>query len=80
MRQYLLGSLPGDEAERLDELSVTDEAFAEALSVAERDLIDAYVQGEPGVGRSIQILHIWHAPGARYSLKPSVFARSRCDW
>lgn len=44
--QYLLGSLPDAEAERLDELSVTDQAFADALSVAERDLIDAYVQGE----------------------------------
>src|SRR5258707_8661520 len=46
MTEYLLGSLPDAEAERLDELSVTDQAFAEALNVAERDLIDAYVLGE----------------------------------
>ena len=46
MTEYLLGLLPDAEAERLDELSVTDHAFAEALSVAERDLIDAYVHGE----------------------------------
>jgi hypothetical protein len=43
---YLLGSLPDDAAERLDELSVTDAAFADALVVAEHDLIDAYIRGE----------------------------------
>lgn len=46
LTQYLLGALPEAEAERLDELSVTDREFAEALNVAEKDLIDAYVQGE----------------------------------
>jgi hypothetical protein len=44
--QYLLGSLPAEEAERLDELSVTDDDFATRLSVAENDLVDAYVRGE----------------------------------
>jgi hypothetical protein len=44
--QYLLGTLPADEAERLDELSITDDGFAEALKVAENDLVDAYVRGE----------------------------------
>ena len=44
--RYLLGSLPGAETERLDELSVTDDEFAAALRSAEMDLIDAYVQGE----------------------------------
>lgn len=44
--QYLLGSLPEAEAARLDELSFTDDAFAEALQAAEKDLVDAYVQGE----------------------------------
>lgn len=44
--QYLLGSLPEVERERLDELSVTSQEFAEVLSASEKDLIDAYVQGE----------------------------------
>lgn len=44
--QYLLGSLPSAEIERFDELSVADEEFALALSAAEKDLVDAYVQGE----------------------------------
>ena len=44
--QYLLGALPETEMARLDELSFTDEGFANALQVAEKDLVDAYVQGE----------------------------------
>jgi cell division protein FtsB len=44
--EYLLGSLPAAEAERYDELSVTDDEFAAALSAREKDLVDAYVQGE----------------------------------
>lgn len=44
--QYLLGSLPEAEAERFDELSFTDDEFAEALKLTEKDLVDAYVQGE----------------------------------
>jgi anti-sigma factor RsiW len=44
--RYLLGSLPEAEAERLDELSFTDDEFAESLEAAEKDLVDAYVQGE----------------------------------
>ena len=44
--QYLLGALPESERVRLDELSVTDDEFADALGVAEKDLVDAYVQGE----------------------------------
>lgn len=46
LQRYLLGALPDAEAERLDELGFTDDDFAEALKAAERDLIDAYVQGE----------------------------------
>jgi hypothetical protein len=44
--EYLLGSLPEVEMERLDELSVTSQEFAEVLRASEKDLIDAYVQGE----------------------------------
>lgn len=46
LREYLLDLLPEDETERLDELSVTDEEFAQKLIIAEHDLIDAYVNGE----------------------------------
>lgn len=44
--QYLLGALPEAETERLDELSVADDEFAEALKAAEKDLVDNYVRGE----------------------------------
>src|SRR5215203_4857482 len=43
---YLLGALPDAEAEIFDELSFTDNDFAEELSAAENDLVDAYVNGE----------------------------------
>ena len=46
INQYLLGLLPEAEAERLDEQSFTDDEFADALRVAEKDLVDAYMQGE----------------------------------
>src|SRR5947209_6214510 len=42
--QYLLGSLPEDQSERLDELSVSDEDFVWRLHAAENDLVDAYVR------------------------------------
>lgn len=43
---YLLGSLPAEEAEHFDELSFTDDEFAEQLKVAEKDLIDAFIHDE----------------------------------
>ena len=43
---YLLGRVPTDEAERLDEMSITHGEFAEALEAAEMDLIDSYANGE----------------------------------
>ena len=43
---YLLGAVPEADAERFDELSVVDDAFAAALSAAENDLVDQYVRGE----------------------------------
>jgi hypothetical protein len=44
--RYLIGSLEEDEAERLDELSITDDEFAARLQTVENDLVDAYVNGE----------------------------------
>ncbi|MBZ5536845.1 MAG: hypothetical protein LAO31_12900 [Acidobacteriia bacterium] len=45
--QYLLGSLSNEEAERLDELSISDDEFALRLDSVENDLVDACVRGEP---------------------------------
>ncbi|HYL98226.1 MAG TPA: hypothetical protein VEZ90_04670, partial [Blastocatellia bacterium] len=46
MISYLLGAMPEAEAERLDELSVADDEFAEALNAAENDLVDSYARGD----------------------------------
>ncbi len=43
---YLLGNLPEEKAEVFDELSFTDADFADELSAAEKDLVDAYIRGE----------------------------------
>ena len=43
---YLLGVLPEREAEIFDELSFTDDNFADELSAAEKDLVDAYVRND----------------------------------
>src|SRR5689334_942847 len=44
--QYLLGSMPDEDAGRFDELSVVDDAFSARLSEVENDLVDSYVRGE----------------------------------
>jgi len=44
--RYLLGSLPDEQAERLDELSVSDDEFVWRLRAAENDLVDAYLRNE----------------------------------
>ena len=46
LNQYLLGSLPEAEAERFNELRLTDEEFSDSLQAAEKDLVDGYVQNE----------------------------------
>src|SRR6476620_8500151 len=46
INDYLLGSLSAEETEQLDELSITDGEFAEALVASEGELIDAYVLNE----------------------------------
>jgi hypothetical protein len=43
--RYLLGDLPDEEAERLDERSIVDDEFAARLRTAEDDLVDAYARG-----------------------------------
>jgi hypothetical protein len=44
--RYLLGALPENDAELLDELSIADEAVAWRLRDVENDLLDSYVRGE----------------------------------
>ncbi len=44
--RYLLGTLPDEEAEPMDERSVTDDELAGRLAEAENDLVDSYVRGE----------------------------------
>ena len=43
--RYLLGLLPDEEAEWLDEAGIVDDDLALRLRVAETDLVDAYVRG-----------------------------------
>lgn len=44
--QYLIGSLDEQETERFDELSISDDQFADRLRIVEDDLVDAYATGE----------------------------------
>ena len=43
--RYLLGLLPEEDAERLDEASIVDDEIAGRLRVVENDLVDAYASG-----------------------------------
>jgi hypothetical protein len=42
--RYLLGLLPADETEQLDEQSIVDDGVAWRLTAVEHDLVDAYVR------------------------------------
>ena len=44
--RYLVGALPTEEAERLDQLSIADDDFAWRLREVENDLVDSYVRSE----------------------------------
>lgn len=44
--RYLLGTLPDDEAEWLEEQSIVDDQLAERLRLIEDDLVDAYASGQ----------------------------------
>ena len=72
--RYLLGELPDAEAERLDERSITDDAFAQRLRLLEDDLVDRYARGEavgvqwasPYFRQKVQFaeaLHAWTVKG-----------------
>jgi hypothetical protein len=46
LTSFLLGTLPAERADFFDELSFTDDRFAELLNITEKDLVDAFAQGE----------------------------------
>ncbi|HET9282792.1 MAG TPA: hypothetical protein VFR24_12590 [Candidatus Angelobacter sp.] len=46
LTRYLLGDLPAEQAEQLDELSVVDDEFAWRLNGVENELVDGFVRGE----------------------------------
>jgi hypothetical protein len=46
MRQYLLGQLPAEDASRLEERLLTEDAFYDELGIVEDELIDQYVGGD----------------------------------
>src|SRR5262245_44684608 len=45
LTSYLLGLLPDEEAQRLDQASIADDETASRLRVVENELVDAYVRG-----------------------------------
>src|SRR5262245_4877672 len=45
LAEYLLGMLQPEEAERLDDLSITNDPLAARLQAVENDLIDDYIRG-----------------------------------
>lgn len=64
LARYLLGALPAEEAERLDELSIVDDAFAARLSEVENDLVDAYVRNELS-GEDVQQFKLFYLSSAK---------------
>jgi hypothetical protein len=67
-RAYLLGTLPAEEAEALEERYFTDESGFEEVVLAEDDLIDEYLDGElPEESR--------HVFEARLQERPELMAR-----
>jgi hypothetical protein len=62
--QYLLGKLPAEESERLDELSVTDDDFARRLRETENDMVDAYVHSELS-GKALEEFRTFYLSSAK---------------
>ena len=46
LMQYLIGSLDESETEHFDDLSITDDEFADRLRIVEDDMVDAYARGQ----------------------------------
>jgi low affinity Fe/Cu permease len=68
--RYLLGPMTEDETERLDELSITDDACASRVNALEHDLVDAYVKGELyGDALDRFTVHYLSSPAAREKVR-----------
>ena len=78
--QYLLGTIPEEQASRLDELSIANDKFAERLSAVENDLVDAYVRGEL-TGESLDRFqsHYLASPYRREKVKFAESLIALCD-
>jgi len=72
--RYLLGCLPEDEAERLDEQSLIEDELAERLRLAEDDLADAYASGTLTGERRARFENYYLV--SRRRRKKAAFARS----
>jgi hypothetical protein len=80
--RYLIGGVPSDEAERLDELSVSDDGVAERLREIENDLVDAYVRDElTGEVRNLFIAHYLDVPAHREKVRfaEALYAREKAS-
>jgi hypothetical protein len=76
--RYILGELPDGEAERLDERSITDDAFAARLRVLEDDIVDRYARGE---SLGVSLARFQQAQRASPYLREKVrFAESLAAW
>jgi hypothetical protein len=73
LQDYLLGLLPEEEVERLDEESIADDDVAARLSAVEDDLVDAYVTEtlDPGTRARFETVYLM-SPQRRDKVK---FAR-----
>jgi hypothetical protein len=78
LTRYLLGSLPEEEAEHLDELSIADDAFAWRLSAVENDLVDAYARGELSAENLAQFKNYYLSSPKR--LQKVEFAEALCSF
>ena len=73
LTKYLLGKLPGDAADRLDELSISDDEFAALLNDTENDLVDSFVRGEFSSEMEGQFRSAYSTPQRRHKVE---FARA----
>jgi len=71
--RYLLGALPADEVERLDERTFVDDELAERLRVVEDDLVDSYAAGTL-TGERLQRFETFYLASPRRRSK-AVFAK-----
>jgi hypothetical protein len=78
--QYLLGSIPEEEAGRLDELSIANDDFADRLRAVENDLVDAYVRGGLS-GESLDRFqsHYLASPHRREKVRFAESLQALCD-